>query len=70
MSSPQKRRPYTAPQRLSDPSLPLQIALSYLIVRVYPLNANKEVSKVYSDSFVTSILALISSEVFEVIDPA
>jgi anaphase-promoting complex subunit 5 len=66
MSQSHKRRPNMPAQRLSDPALPLSIALAYLLVRVFPQNAHKPTAKVYSDGFVTAILALVSQEVFEV----
>ena len=69
MSSPQNRGKRTAhggPSRLSEPALPLHIALAWLLVQVFPLDAEREPIQTYSATFTASALKIVAREVFEV----
>ncbi|ORY23427.1 hypothetical protein BCR39DRAFT_549234 [Naematelia encephala] len=71
MSSPTKRgrRPAPPPSsRLSDPSLPLHLALSYLLIKLYPLNSEREPIPIYRHTFISAILAIVMREYLEVSD--
>ena len=69
MSSPHKRarRPqHGGSSRLSEPSLPLHIALAWLAVKVFPLNPAGEPTSTYSASFTATVLRVIAREILEV----
>lgn len=69
MWSPQKRHRrvgQVSSSRLSEPALPLHIALAWLIVKVFPLNDEREPVPIYSANFTSDILQVIAREVFEV----
>ncbi|WVQ94714.1 hypothetical protein IAU59_001794 [Kwoniella sp. CBS 9459] len=68
MSSPRKRSrtQFNQGRKLSEPSLPLHIALAWIIERVFPLNDDCQPVPVYSQRFVSDILSIIVREVLEV----
>jgi len=69
MSSPQKRgrRPANASSsRLSEPELPLHVILALLVIKVFPINADREPVPTYTATFTSSMLKVIAREVFEV----
>ncbi|WVR03960.1 hypothetical protein IAU60_000959 [Kwoniella sp. DSM 27419] len=68
MSSPRRRAklPVSQGRRLSEPSLPLHIALAWIIERVFPLTDDCSPVPVYSQRFVAAILAIVARQVFEV----
>ncbi|WVW79989.1 hypothetical protein I302_101962 [Kwoniella bestiolae CBS 10118] len=68
MSSPRKRsRIYGSQGRqLSEPQLPLHIALAWVIDRVFPLNDDCQPVPVYSHGFVADILRILAREISEV----
>lgn len=54
---------------LNDPELPLHLALAHLLVKSFPLVEQPQGSPTYhSAGFISSILTLVSKEVFEVDD--
>ncbi|WWC68778.1 uncharacterized protein I206_102713 [Kwoniella pini CBS 10737] len=68
MSSPRKRTKIHTLQgrRLSEPQLPLHIALAWIIDRVFPLNDDCQPVPIYSHGFVADILRIIAREVLEI----
>nr|XP_018264558.1 uncharacterized protein I303_02728 [Kwoniella dejecticola CBS 10117]OBR86716.1 hypothetical protein I303_02728 [Kwoniella dejecticola CBS 10117] len=68
MSSPRKRtKIHTSQGRgLSEPQLPLHIALAWIIDRVFPLNDDCQPVPIYSHGFVADILRIIAREVLEI----
>nr|XP_031863098.1 uncharacterized protein CI109_001576 [Kwoniella shandongensis]KAA5530170.1 hypothetical protein CI109_001576 [Kwoniella shandongensis] len=51
---------------LSEPMLPLHLALGWIIVRVFPLNDDCQPLPVYSPLFTANILRIVAREVLEV----
>ncbi|WRT65551.1 uncharacterized protein IL334_002496 [Kwoniella shivajii] len=68
MSSPRKRSKNHSSQgrSLTEPQLPLHIALAWIIDRVFPLNDDCQPVPVYSQGFIANILRIIAREVLEV----
>ncbi|OCF34681.1 hypothetical protein I316_03724 [Kwoniella heveanensis BCC8398] len=68
MSSPRKRSrtQFHQGRKLSEPSLPLHIALAWIIERIFPLNNDCQPVPVYSHRFVSDILRIIVREILEV----
>ncbi|WWC87703.1 uncharacterized protein L201_002595 [Kwoniella dendrophila CBS 6074] len=68
MSSPRKRSRIHGIQgrQLSEPQLPLHIALVWIIDRVFPLNDDCQPVPIYSQGFTADILKIISREILEV----
>ena len=69
MSSPIKRARRSAAglvTRTPEGSLPLQVALLYIVVRAFPFTEDNTPVAVYSTSFTVKILEAVSREVFEV----
>lgn len=53
---------------LPDPELPLHLALAWLIVKATPVNDHGHPIKLYSLTFVATILEIVAREVLEVIE--
>ncbi|WWD08891.1 hypothetical protein V865_007005 [Kwoniella europaea PYCC6329] len=68
MSSPRKRsKIYSSQSRqLTEPQLPLHIALAWIIDRVFPLNDDCQPVPVYSHGFVADVLRILAREILEV----
>ncbi|WVQ73717.1 hypothetical protein IAR50_003297 [Cryptococcus sp. DSM 104548] len=69
MSSLRKHAKATEYQgrKLHEPSLPLHLALSWIIIRVFPINLDYQyLSDVYSLGFTHKILQLLAREILEV----
>ncbi|WVF66904.1 hypothetical protein IAT40_001647 [Kwoniella sp. CBS 6097] len=68
MSSPRKRSRthFNQGRKLSEPSLPLHIALAWIIERVFPLNDDCQPVPVYSHGFVSDILRIVVREILEI----
>ncbi|CAD6577027.1 MAG: hypothetical protein TREMPRED_001842, partial [Tremellales sp. Tagirdzhanova-0007] len=60
-----RRSTYYSSSRLSEPALPLHIALAWLSIKVFRLNTDREPVPIFSPTFVSSILKVIAREVFE-----
>jgi anaphase-promoting complex subunit 5 len=75
MGSPTKahRHPAQAStSRLSEPSLPLHLALAHLIINLFPhlsttAQSNPQINP-YSSRFTSQILTIVAREVYEVLD--
>ncbi|KAK8861418.1 hypothetical protein IAR55_002237 [Kwoniella newhampshirensis] len=68
MASPRKqsKQPSNQGRGLSEPLLPLHLALGWIIVRVFPLNDDCQPLPVYSQLFTANVLRIIAREVLEV----
>jgi hypothetical protein len=52
--------------RLSDDSLPLNLTLAWILIKLFPVRSTHDEPSVYSGTFVSWVLNVVCREVFEV----
>jgi hypothetical protein len=69
MSSPQRRSGelnMSSAGRSSDDSLPLNLTLAWILIKLFPIRSTHDEPSVYSGTFVSGVLNVVCREVFEV----
>lgn len=69
MGSPQNSSAWlrsNASDQSTESSLAFNLALAYLAVRIFPLNAARRPISIYSSGFTTAVLEIVGREMLEV----
>jgi hypothetical protein len=53
-------------RRSSDDSLPLNLTVAWILIKLFPIRSTHDEPSVYSGTFVSGVLSVVCREVFEV----